>query len=161
MENKGDFIAQAQVTYRKTGLKSAADLNLSSSDWMVLTQVNGNQTIEEIADTAAMNIEQVIAIMENLFNLGLIELYSAEKKEENILGPKFFENIENMLIKIIGPVAPFVIDDVLLEAGLNKSKFPSLKVAEFVELLSDEIHDEQKKVQFQSEMLNIIKKELI
>jgi DNA-binding Lrp family transcriptional regulator len=161
MENKGQFLSQPHVTYKKSELKSASGLNLRSSDWMVLTQVNGNQTVEEIANKAAMQLAEVTTILENLFNLGLIELFSAEKKEENVLGQKFFENMENMLIKIIGPVAPFVIDDVLQETGLNKSKFPSEKVAEFVELISDEIQDEQKKIQFQSEMLNIIKKELI
>lgn len=157
----GKFYSEPHVTYKKTDIKSASDLNLSSADWMVLTQVNGNQSIAEIAETSSMKIDQVIGIMENLFKLNLIELFSSEIKEESVLAPSFFKNMELMLLKIIGPVAPFVIDDVILETGDNKSKFPSEKAPELIELICDEIQDDQKKIQFQSEMLNILKKEVI
>ncbi len=157
----GKFYTEPHVTYKKTEIKNASDLNLNSADWMVLTQVNGHQSIKEIAEVSSMNMPEVMGIMENLFNLGLIELYSSEKKEESVLAPSFFENMEQMLIKIIGPVAPFVIDDVIIETGNNKSKFPSEKAAELIELICDEIQDEQKKIQFQSEMLNILKREVI
>ena len=155
------FYPEPHVTYKKTDLNNASELNLNSADWMILTQVNGNQSIEEISETSSMKIEEVSDIMENLFSLGLIELYSSEKKEESVLAPGFFENMEQMLIKIIGPVAPFVIDDVISEAGDNKSKFPSKKAAELIELICDEIQDDEKKIRFQSEMLNILKKEVI
>ena len=158
---EGKFYSELHVTYKKTEIKDASDLNLNSADWMVLTQVNDHQSIKEIADVSSMNIPEVTGILENLFNLGLIELYSSEKKEESVLAPIFFENMEQMLTKIIGPVAPFVIDDVILETGDNKSKFPSEKAAELIELICDEIQDDQKKIQFQSEMLNILKKEVI
>lgn len=157
----GKFYSELHATYKKTGIKNVSDLNLNSADWMVLTQVNGSQSIEEIAETSSMKIHEVTAIMEKLFNLGLIEMFSSKKREESVLAPVFFENMEKMLMKIIGPVAPFVIDDVISETGDNKSKYPSEKAAELIELICDEIQDEQKKVQFQSEMLNILKKEVI
>ena len=161
MENRNKFLSQPHVVYKKSEIKSASGLNLRSSEWMVLTQVNGKNSIEEIADIASMQIPEVTRVLHNLFQLGLIEIYRKEKKEENILDSSFFINIEKVLTKIIGPVAPFVIEDVLAETNQSKSKFPSERVAELIELICDEIQDEQKKIQFQSQMLNFIKQELI
>ena len=161
MENKNKFLSQSHVVYKKSEIKSASGLNLRSSEWMVLTQVNGKNSIEEIAEIASMQVKEVTQVLHNLFQLGLIEIYRQEKKEENILDASFFINIEQVLTNIIGPVAPFVIDDVLSETSQSKSKFPSERVAELIELICDEIQDEQKKIQFQSEMLNFIKQELL
>jgi hypothetical protein len=161
LENKNKFLSQPHVVYKKSEIKSASGLNLRSSEWMVLTQVNGKNSIQEIAEIASMQVKEVTQVLHNLFQLGLIEIYRQEKKEENILDASFFINIEQVLTNIIGPVAPFVIDDVLSETSQSKSKFPAERVAELIELICDEIQDEQKKIQFQSEMLNFIKQELI
>lgn len=157
----GRFLSQPYVVYKKSDIKSASGLNLRSAEWMVLTQVNGFQSIQEIATVAAMQVPDVVKIMSNLFQLGLIEIFKTEKKEENLLGASFFNNMENVLVKIIGPVAPFVIEDVLSDINLTRTKYPSERVAELIELISDEIHDESKKIKFQSEMLEFIKRELI
>ena len=161
MENKNKFLSQPHVVYKKSEIKSASGLNLRSAEWMVLTQVNGKNSIEEIAEIASMQVQEVTQILHNLFQLGLIEIYRQEKKEENILDASFFINIEQVLMNIIGPVAPFVIEDVLAETNQSKSKFPSERVAELIELICDEIQDDQKKIQFQTQMLNYIKQELI
>ncbi|KAA3608795.1 MAG: hypothetical protein D8M58_18840 [Calditrichaeota bacterium] len=157
---KSKFLTEPNVVYKKSEIKSASGLNLRSAEWMVLTQVNGEQSIQEIAAVGAMSVKDVTRILYNLYQLELIELYQAEKKEKNTLGLSFFSNMEKVLIDIIGPVAPFVIDDVLLEINQTKNKFPSERVAELIELICDEIQDEQKKITFQAEMLNYIKKEL-
>lgn len=154
------FLIEPNVVYKKSEFKSASGLNLRSAEWMVLTQVNGEQAIHEIAAVASMPVKDVTRVLYKLFQLELIELYRAEKKEKNTLGLSFFLNMEKVLINIIGPVAPFVVTDILLETNLAKNKFPSERVAELIELICDEIQDDQKKITFQSEMLQYIKKEL-
>ncbi len=158
---KTKFLIEPNVVYKKSELKSASGLNLRSAEWMVLTQVNGEQSIQEIAAIVSLSVKDVTRILYKLFQLELIEIYQAEKKEENTLGLSFFSNMEKVLTNIIGPVSPFVIEDILLEINQTRNKFPSVRVAELIELICDEIQDGQKKIKFQSEMLNFIKKELI
>ncbi len=158
---KTKFLIEPNVVYKKSELKSASGLNLRSAEWMVLTQVNGEQSIQEIAAIVSLSVKDVTRILYKLFQLELIEIYQAEKKEENTLGLSFFSNMEKVLTNIIGPVSPFVIEDILLEINQTRNKFPSVRVAELIELICDEIQDGQKKIKFQSEMLNYIKKELI
>ncbi len=160
-QSQNKFLTEPNVVYKKSELKSASGLNLRSSEWMVLTQVNSDQAIQDIAAKTAMTLQDTIRILYKLFQLDLIELYLTEKKEKNTLGLSFFSNMEKVLIDIIGPVAPFVIEDVLLETNQTKNKFPAERVAELIELLCDEMHDEQKKIKFQTEMLSHIKTELI
>ena len=159
-QSKNKFLTEPNVVYKKSELKSASGLNLRSAEWMVLTQVDGEHSIQEIAAIGAMSVKDVTRILYNLYQLELVELYQTEKKEKNTLGLSFFLNMEKVLINIIGPVAPFVIEDVLLETNLTKNKFPSERVAELIELICDEIQDDLKKITFQSEMLTYIKKEL-
>lgn len=160
-QKQSRFHSQPQAVYKKTGITTASGLNLRSSEWMVLTQVNGEQTIQEIAHVAALDLKNVTQIMYNLFQLNLIEIFQDEKKVQNTLAPSFFENMEQVLTEIIGPVAPFVIEDVLSDHNLKKDNFPSQNVAELIEHICDEIQDDEKKITFQSNMLVFIKKELM
>jgi hypothetical protein len=159
-QTKNKFLTEPNVVYKKSEIKSASGLNLRSAEWMILTQINGEKSIKEIAAIATMSVKDVTRILYNLHQLELIELYQAEKKEKNTIGLSFFSNMQKVLTDIIGPVAPFVIQDVLLETNQTTNKFPSERIAELIELICDEIQDDQKKIKFQSEMLNYIKKEL-
>ena len=60
-------------------------------------------------------------------------------------------------MRYIGPVAQYLINDVLTELNLTADKLSKDRLPEFIELLSDEISDENKKIKFQREMLNLIK----
>ena len=64
---QGSFLPQPYVVYKKSDINSAAGLNLRSSEWMILTQVNGTQSIQEIAAVTSMNETDVTRIMYNLF----------------------------------------------------------------------------------------------
>jgi hypothetical protein len=74
------------------------------------------------------------------------------------VGEEFFTQVEVVLVNYIGPVAPYVINDVLLELNEEKDKFLKEKVPLLIESLSQEILDENKRVQFQREMLEVIKR---
>ena len=69
----------------------------------------------------------------------------------------FFKKFEDSLVKIIGPVANYLIADVMWELNETKEKFDKDKVPMLIEAISQEIKDEHKSVQFQQQMLNEIK----
>ena len=74
------------------------------------------------------------------------------------VGEDFFTQVEDVLVNYIGPVAPYVINDVLLELNEEKDKFLKEKAPLLIESLSQEILDDSKRVQFQREMLEVIKR---
>jgi predicted regulator of Ras-like GTPase activity (Roadblock/LC7/MglB family) len=68
----------------------------------------------------------------------------------------FFAQIEHELTKVMGPVAPLIIDDEVAALGVAKDAFPRDRVAELVEKVSSEITDEAKRASFQQIMLEAI-----
>ena len=70
----------------------------------------------------------------------------------------FFQQLEQVLAKSIGPVASYIIEDVLLDLNQSREQFLKDNIPLLTESISMEIEDENKRVQFQEEMLEIIKK---
>ena len=73
------------------------------------------------------------------------------------VGEDFFTKLESILVNYIGPVAPYVINDVLMELSEEQDKLLKENVPLLIESLSQEILDDTKRVKFQREMLEVIK----
>ena len=58
----------------------------------------------------------------------------------------------------MGPMAPVIIEDQVAEMEERISDFPQDRAAELVEGISMEISDEGKRVDFQKEMLEVLRK---
>ncbi len=78
-------------------------------------------------------------------------------RQKEFAGENFFKKLEEVLVKIIGPVAVYVINDVLWELNEIRDKFLIDKIPLLIESISREILDDKKRVHFQKEMLDLIK----
>ncbi len=70
-----------------------------------------------------------------------MEEFLAEKRN-------FFLVIENELKKVMGPIAPVIVDDKLAEFGESRDSFPEERMQSFVQAISEEIRDESKRTRF-------------
>jgi predicted regulator of Ras-like GTPase activity (Roadblock/LC7/MglB family) len=68
----------------------------------------------------------------------------------------FFTQMEHELTRVMGPVAPLIINDEVAALGADKGAFPRDRMAELVEKVSSEIADEGKRAKFQRAMLEAI-----
>ncbi len=155
-----DIIPHSHVICGLTGSKSPTDVTLRSAEWAVITQVDGNKSVDDIAQVLALTEEEAIGLFIGLVEKGLIEIQSTEKPQTKLVDHEFFANLEKELMAVIGPVAPFLIEDTLIEMGEGKDKFMAERIPDLIEMISDEINDGEKKIKFQSVMLNYIKKGL-
>jgi hypothetical protein len=69
----------------------------------------------------------------------------------------FFKRLEEVLVKIIGPVASYIIDDVLADLNTERSRISKENAALLTEAISQQISDEDKRLKFQQEMLEYLK----
>jgi hypothetical protein len=69
----------------------------------------------------------------------------------------FFKRLEEVLVKIIGPVASYIIDDVLVDLNTERSRISKENAALLTEAISQQISDEDKRLKFQQEMLEYLK----
>jgi hypothetical protein len=131
--------------------------NLTLTEWKVIMQVDGKKNLQNIIDELSIGEEESLAIFHELYKKNLIEIVVQDDVEEKLAGEEFFQNLENILVKIIGPVAVYIINDVLWELNETREKFVIEKIPSLTESISREILDETKRVQFQKDMLKLIK----
>ncbi|MCK4753586.1 MAG: hypothetical protein KAS58_00050 [Calditrichia bacterium] len=131
--------------------------SLSSAEWQVITQVDGKKTLQNIIDSLTFEHDQSLEIFYKLHQKKLIEIVGEQKTQKEFAGEFFFKKLEEVLVKIIGPVAVYVINDVLWELNEIREKFLIDKIPLLIESISREILDDKKRVNFQKEMLDLIK----
>jgi len=152
------IIPHEQVVFNLSKDKSPGGMNLRSAEWAIITQIDGKKTLQEIALILALSQEEAINLFIGLYEKGLIGVQSTQKKEKSYVANSFFQTLEKELTAVIGPVAPFIIDDTLKEMELSQDQFQTNSVPDLIELLTDEISDNSKKIKFQTIMLDFIKK---
>ena len=131
--------------------------SLSSAEWQVITQVDGKKNLQNIMDSLNLEENRGLEIFYKLHQKDLIQIVEERKSSEEIAGEKFFDKLDEVLVKIIGPVAVYVINDVLWELGESREKFQKDKVPLVIESISGEITDDKKRMLFQKEMLEVIR----
>ncbi|TFH02970.1 MAG: hypothetical protein E4H13_00250 [Calditrichales bacterium] len=131
--------------------------NLTLTKWKVIMQVDGKKSLQQIIDELQLGEDESLSIFYELFEQEFIQIIPQKMQEAVYAEPDFFVNLENILINIIGPVAVYVINDVMWELNQAKDKFLVNDIPSLTESISREISDESKRVQFQKEMLRLIK----
>lgn len=139
--------------YKVGGDQQPPGVKLKSTEWAVLTQMDGKKTVGEIADTLAMSEVEITAIIESLEEQSVIENIGSSTEVVEYIAPGFFDELQQILIRLIGPVAAIIIDDILIDMGKEKDNVEKENISIFVEAVSNEIDDEKKKLSFQQIML--------
>jgi len=157
VESGKNIIPHEFVVFGLSTTKSPTEVTLRSAEWAIITQLDGHKTIKEIAGILALSLEEAFNLFNGLYEKELIKIISTDRIKEEFVNDDFFETLEKQLTTVIGPVAPFVLEDTLWAMDTGKDRFRMDRIPELIENLSDEITDEDKKVAFQQLMLSKIK----
>ncbi len=124
-------------------------MNIKADQWKVLALTNGVRTVAEIAETLKWDEFRVSRVIYQLVQGGLLEKgEEAKPPAKKLVSEEFFPTVETELKRAMGPVAPFIIEDKLVEFGLTKEYFPRDKAGFFIEALCEEIPQETKRKEF-------------
>jgi hypothetical protein len=137
--------------------KSPSEVTLRSAEWAVITQIDGHKTVKDISEVLSMENEEAIGLFNELLQKELIDLQAMEEDKLEYVPADFFKMLEAELTKVIGPVAPLILDDTIMEMDTTKDHCLPERIPELIEMVSEEIVDSQKKVKFQQIMLNQLK----
>lgn len=152
-----ELISSNRDVFRLSLQKNGEDKTISADQWNVLALSNGVRTISEIGKTLGWDEFKTVKIIYQLLQAGLLERAEPQKLlRKKTVGESFFQTVENELKKIVGPVAPFIIEDKLIEFGETKESFPKDLCLSFIESLGDEIPHDLKKKEFIKVMMGIL-----
>lgn len=152
------LIPHNDLAFRFSTDTASDDVSLRPQEWRILSQIDGNRTVEELAATVGMDTFNTLKILSHFVQAGLIQV--SEQKEQvdsKNIGVEFFDKLNAELIELIGPIGPIIIEDELQSMGLSMDNFPRSRVAELVERASESIEDETKRIHFQRIMLALLK----
>src|SRR5574341_41936 len=137
----------SQVVFKLFGGNLAGEINLKPEAWRLLVQVDGVRTVAEIAQSIGMDAAAAASIAESLRKAGVLEVAAGSLVPPRAtINGTFFDHVMRELTLVIGPVASVIIEDEVIALGETRENFPRDRVAELVERVSEEIRDEQKRV---------------
>ncbi|MBM4307864.1 MAG: DUF4388 domain-containing protein [Deltaproteobacteria bacterium] len=144
-----EVIPSTQNIFRLSLQKDGKEKNISADQWNLLALSNGTRTISEIAKSLEWDEYKTLKMTYQLFEMGLIEKAdSRSPMKKRLVKEEFFITLVTELKKVMGPVAPFIIDDKLVEFGESREAFPEERALPFIEALSEEIPNPQKRSEF-------------
>lgn len=152
------------VIFRIATQDGAGDRSISGDQWKVLALCDGSKRVSDIAAALHWDIFKTSKTISLMIQDGLLERTGEMLEEQKPLQKKtvngnFFPFIENELKKLMGPIAPIIIDDIVSEAGESKESFPQEMVDKLLESIIAEIPDMAKRAQFTKVVHNTLSNE--
>ena len=154
-----DAIARAIPSGGSTPrLSSAAPggpITLQPHEWLVITHINGQRTISDIA--AAMGRDD-FAVGKVVYRLVAAKLVDVRVEVPVVVAkattnPAFFRALTAATAVAVGPLASIIVEDAIEDLGASQDAFPREMVSSLVERVAGEITQTDKRVQFQQTML--------
>jgi len=136
--------------------RTPEDANLMHLDWAVVSQLDGKKTVRQIADNLSLNTREIEEIFKKLVAADLL-IPVSKSNENNYLPSDFFKSLIHEMTLLLGPVAGIILEDVLKMMHHNRDNFERYKLPVFIDLLTNQIDDPVKQIEFQKRIYSISK----
>lgn len=134
-------------------------VTLQPHEWQIIAQVNGRDSISEIA--ARLRTDEVVVMHScvPLVTAGLLQVETVVKAApvRQTVGPQFWATLTAAVASAMGPLAEIIIDDAIADMNATREAFPRELVSALAERVASEIRDIDKRVAFQQTMLGLLR----
>lgn len=144
----------ASMVFRPVIRGEIGQLSLDGHMLSVLMALDGNMTLEQVAQKVGLNLADIRKVITKLVALNLVE---SVERAVSIADQEFMDFLVSKMSVAIGPLGEIIVEDGLEELGFTRNNFPTLRIAELVNYLSQEIQREDKRMEFKQTMLRKIK----
>jgi DNA-binding MarR family transcriptional regulator len=152
-----EVVPSSDIYFRLAQQKGSEDRSIRPDEWNILALANGMRSVSEIAKAIGWSEFKTTRTLYQLVRTGLLERGEDQKlPKRRRLGENFFATLENEFKQIMGPVAPFIIEDKIAEFGEDKGSFPQDQGVPFIESLSEEIAEESRRKEFVKVMTEVL-----
>ena len=144
----------AAMVFKPVIRRELGNLSLDGQMLNVLMALDGKKTIGQIAQMTGINLADIRQVITKLVNMRLVV---SIERAVSIVDQEFVDYLISRMSVAIGPLGEIIVEDGLEELGFNKNNFPSLRAAELVNFLSQEIQRADKRIEFKQAMLKKIR----
>ena len=156
MNFKG-FLQQIEenMIFRLNDQRSPKDVKLLHLEWAVITQLDGEKSVGDIADSLALNQQETKEIFQKLWKVGLLE-YSSSNNKNLYVSEGIINDLEFELTVLLGPISNILIDDTFKILKRKRRNLEKQNLPIFIDLLTNQISESEKKLIFQKNLLTKI-----
>lgn len=148
----------SQVRFKLSSQELVGSINLNADAWRVLSNIDGVRSLAEIAQKTGMDQAVVTNIASTLYKAGLLELAPGSAAlPRAIVNGKVLERVRGELVRAIGPLADVILEEEIAALGETRAQFPRDRLAELIERVSEAIKDNNKRLNFQRLMLEVLR----
>jgi hypothetical protein len=152
-----EVVPSPHAIFRLSLQQNPVEKNVRAEQWNVLALANGVRPVSEIAETLGWDEFKTSKVICLLVQADLLEKAEEQKPaRRKKVGDNFFQTLEYELKRVMGPVAPFIIEDKLTDFGETRDFFPQDQAALFIEVLGEEITNDQKRREFVRAMTEVL-----
>lgn len=143
--------AKAVFHLAELGEEHTGPVTIPNVGWRVLTKLDGVRTVQEIADLLRIPFAYAAKVLYSLHKGGLIEAVAPTPKKPSELVPAaLLTRVTNILVDVIGPMAPLVLRDQIEALGESPESLPENRLDELIALIGREIPDPKLKTRFEN-----------
>jgi hypothetical protein len=118
--------------------------------WRVLSKIDGNRSVQEIAEALRIPYAYTAKVIFNLHKSGLVEIVAPSPRPATDLVPvPVLGQVIALLTEIMGPMASLVVRDQIEALGEAQERFPESKLDELIGHVSREISDAKLRQKFE------------
>jgi hypothetical protein len=140
--------------YQRVRLASTGVLKVSGPALNVLMELDGRRTNADISHHLGVQPSEVDQAVAELVQTGAAEPVN---KADPTVPQAVFAKIRDILIKAMGPMAEYLLDDCIEEMGESRSDFPVCQLPELAQRLAKEIKRPEASLAFKKQMIELLK----
>jgi len=152
-----EIIPSPNLIFRLALQRDSQERHVKPDEWSILALANGMRTAAEIIELSGWDEFKAWKTLFQLVQAGLLEKVEDRRQlRRKRVGDNFFPALEWELKRVMGPVAPIIIEDKLMDLGEAKDFFPQDQVDYLIEGLGGEIANETKRREFVEAMMHFL-----
>jgi hypothetical protein len=124
-----------------------SDIHLQADEWQILTLIDGKRTIRQICGMSSFTNFEICKKLLNLHHAGLVAAgpskaagpRAPESAPSALVPAHFLPKVQAEFTRVVGPIAPIILDEIAEALGTPIDKLPMHRVSELTKLLCNEI----------------------
>ncbi|MGD0229785.1 MAG: DUF4388 domain-containing protein [Syntrophorhabdales bacterium] len=155
------LITSPDIAFRIPLDSNTGEMRIEAAQWKVLALCDGTRTIGDIAETLKWDVFETTRIVYRMVEAGLLEKASKKAPDHETESRRYltggsFSAMEHELARIMGPIAPLILDEKLEEFRQSRDAFPQNLALSFVQAVALEIADDSKRASFTMAMAALL-----